>query len=99
MVRICNQATSFAEFLNGVQKQFFRGVLRKRCSENMQQIHRRTPMPKCDSIKLQRCYISLKYVLNSNMNLKSKRLLYKQIRGHIFFEKLSFYSSMLSMCF
>lgn len=56
-------------------------------------------MPKCDSIKLQRCYISLKYVLNSNMNLKSKRLLYKQIRGHIFFEKLSFYSSMLSMCF
>ena len=31
-----------------VQKQPFRGVLRKRCSENMQQIYRRTPMPKCD---------------------------------------------------
>ena len=30
------------------QKQPFRGVLRKRCSENMQQIYRRTPMPKCD---------------------------------------------------
>ena len=25
-----------------------RGVPRKRCSENMQQIYRRTPMPKCD---------------------------------------------------
>ena len=47
-------------------------------------------MPKCDSIKLQRCYISLKYVLNSNMNLKSKRLLYKQIRGHIFLKNFHF---------
>ena len=25
-----------------------RGVLSRRCSENMQQIYRRTPMPKCD---------------------------------------------------
>ena len=24
------------------------GVLRKSCSKNMQQIYRRTPMPKCD---------------------------------------------------
>ena len=30
------------------QKQPFRGVLRKRHSENMQQVYRRTPMPKCD---------------------------------------------------
>ena len=30
------------------QKQPFRGVLRKRCSGNMQQIYRRTPMPKCN---------------------------------------------------
>ena len=30
------------------QKQPFRGVFKKRCSENMQQIYRRTPMPKCD---------------------------------------------------
>ena len=29
-----------------------RGVLRKRCSKNMQQIYRRPPMPKCDFIKL-----------------------------------------------
>ena len=25
-----------------------RGVLRKKCSENMQQINRNTPIPKCD---------------------------------------------------
>ena len=30
------------------QKQPSRGVFKKRCSENMQQIYRRTPMPKCD---------------------------------------------------
>ena len=29
-----------------------RGVSRKRCSENMQQIYRRTPMPKCDFNKV-----------------------------------------------
>ena len=31
-----------------VQKQPVRGILRKSYSENMQQIYRRTPMPKCD---------------------------------------------------
>ena len=31
-----------------IQKQPPRGVLKKRCSENMQQIYRRTPMPKYD---------------------------------------------------
>ena len=30
-----------------VQKQPSRGILRKRCSQNMQQIYRRAPMPKC----------------------------------------------------
>ena len=34
------------------QKQPSRGVLRKRCSENMQQIYRRTSMPKCDFNKV-----------------------------------------------
>ena len=29
-----------------------RCVLKKRCSENMQQIYRRTPMPKCDFNKV-----------------------------------------------
>ena len=30
------------------QKQSFRGVLKKRCFENMQQIYKRIPMPKRD---------------------------------------------------
>ena len=34
------------------QKQSPRGVLKKRYSENMQQIYRRTPMPKCDFNKV-----------------------------------------------
>ena len=34
------------------QKQPSRGVLRKRCSQNMQQIYKRTPMPKCDFNKV-----------------------------------------------
>ena len=34
------------------QKQPSRGVLKKRCSENMQQIYMRTPMPKCNFSKV-----------------------------------------------
>ena len=34
------------------QKQPFRGVVRKRCSENLQRIYRRTPMPKKDFNKV-----------------------------------------------
>ena len=37
---------------NHSQKQQSRGILRKRCSENMQQIYRRTPTPKCDFNKV-----------------------------------------------
>ena len=35
-----------------VQKQPPRGVPTKRCSENMQQIYGRIPMPKCDFNKV-----------------------------------------------
>ena len=35
-----------------IQKQSSRSVLKKRCSGNMQQIYRRTPMPKCDFNKV-----------------------------------------------
>ena len=35
-----------------IQKQPSRGVLRKRCPENMQEIYRRTPMSKCDFSKV-----------------------------------------------
>ena len=40
------------------QKQPSRSVPRKTCSENMQQIYRRTPIPKCDfnKVALQRCW-------------------------------------------
>ena len=40
------------------QKQPPRGVPRKWCSENMQQIYRSTPMPKCDLKQLNRYRIS-----------------------------------------
>ena len=33
--------------VKNLQKQSSRGVLRKRCSENMRQIYKRTPMSKC----------------------------------------------------
>ena len=39
-----------------VQKQPFTGVFRKRCSENLQQIYRRTPMPNCDFNKVIKLY-------------------------------------------
>ena len=35
-----------------IKKQPPRGVLIKRCSENMQEIYRRTPVPKCDFNKV-----------------------------------------------
>ena len=35
-----------------MQKQPSRGVLKKRCSENMQHIYGGTPMPKCDFNKV-----------------------------------------------
>ena len=35
-----------------IQKQPSRGALRKRCSENIQQIYRRTPTAKCDFNKV-----------------------------------------------
>ena len=38
--------------LTNFQKQPSRGVPRKRCSGNIQQIYRRTPMPKCDFNKV-----------------------------------------------
>ena len=37
---------------SATEKQPPRGILKKRCSENMQQIYRRTPMLKCDFNKV-----------------------------------------------
>ena len=38
--------------INKIQKQLSRGILRKRCPGNMQQIYRRTPMSRCDFNKV-----------------------------------------------
>ena len=47
------------------QNQPFRGVLKKSCSENMLQIYRRAPMPKCDFNKVaHRSVISIKLFCN-----------------------------------
>ena len=50
-----------------LQKQPYRDVLSKRCSENMQQFCRRTPMLKCKSIKLlcNFCKITFRYGCSS----------------------------------
>ena len=40
------------EWINYFQKKPARGVLKKRCSENMQQLYRTAPMPKCDFNKV-----------------------------------------------
>ena len=42
-----------------MQKQPPRGVPRKNCSENMQQIYRRTSMPKCDFNKIALNFIEI----------------------------------------
>ena len=54
-IRISLHSTSFTScvsFADWNQKQPTRGVLGKRCSENMQQIYQRTPMSKCDFNKV-----------------------------------------------
>ena len=43
---------------NEIQKQPSRGVLRKRCSENMEQIYRRTPLPKCYTHRHERSLVN-----------------------------------------
>ena len=59
--RISNAKFSRSAFLSAYieitfflfyQKQSSKGVLRKRCSENMQQIYRRTSLPNCDFSKV-----------------------------------------------
>ena len=42
----------FLALFQYMQKQLSRGILRTRCSGNMQQIYQRIPMPKCDFNKV-----------------------------------------------
>ena len=46
----CGQQSEDINYIvmEDLKKHPFKGVLRKRCSENMLQISRRTPMPKCE---------------------------------------------------
>ena len=47
------KSSPFRHFVTkNVQKQPSRGVLRKRCAENMHQNYRRTPVPRCDLNKV-----------------------------------------------
>ena len=46
--RNCFQCMLYFRIPNEIQKQPPRGFLKKRCSENVQQIDRGTLMPKCD---------------------------------------------------
>ena len=63
-----------------IQKQSPRGILEKRCCENMQQIYRRTPMPKCDfdKVALQLCtstwVISCKFAAYFQNNFSQEHL-------------------------
>ena len=54
--------------LCNIQKQPPRGVLKKRCSENIPQIYRRTPMLKCDfnKVALDGCFCLLRIYFRLN---------------------------------
>ena len=58
-----------------VQKQPSRGVLRKRCPENMQQMYRKTPMPKCDFNKVVLQQWLLLMVIQQNLIISYKNQL------------------------
>ena len=51
-IKLCSHNQNMVVSVYHYQKQPPRGVPRKKCSENMQQIYRRTTMPKCDVNKV-----------------------------------------------
>ena len=88
-----------------MQKQPTRGVLRKRCSENMQQIYRRTTMPKCDFSKvswlwpiilnlsfmgISWCTV-LEYGLCTSTEIKKMCQSYKTISNSVFLSLIEFF--------
>ena len=58
-----------------LQKQSSRGVLRRRFPENMQQIYRRTPIPKCDFKKVAKQQLFLKNIFHLRFLLRFSILL------------------------
>ena len=59
LLKITAKATHFLPAKKKTQKQPSRGVLRKRYFVNMQQIYRKTPMPKELAINLQRNFFEI----------------------------------------
>ena len=53
---VINKITRTIKIINYIQTQPSRSVLKKSCSENMQQIYRRTPMRKCNFNKVARVH-------------------------------------------
>ena len=58
-----------------LQKHSLRGVVKKNCCENMQQIYRRTPMPKCDFNKVAK-QLSWNYISAWVENWRTAHLLH-----------------------
>ena len=58
-LRAYNCSQKAEKLIRWFQKQPPRGVLKKRCPGNMQQIYRRTPMPKCDFNKVASNFIEI----------------------------------------
>ena len=72
VIQIKTGTANAVEILNFyiVQRQPFRGVLSKRCSENMQQIYKRTLMPKLDFNKIAKYAANLQYPCRSVITLR-----------------------------
>ena len=56
----------YRHVISGFEKQPSRGVLRKRCYENIQQIYRTTPMSKCDFNKVAKHIFRTPYLKNTS---------------------------------
>ena len=93
-----------SHFLNS-QKQPSKGVFRKRCSENMQQIYRRAPMPKCDFNKVAKHIFRTPF----SMNISGRLLLNSNIHMHLYlyrfltftsngFYNINFLSDLMVVC-
>ena len=64
----------------GAEAAFQGGVLRKRCPENMHQIYRRTPIPKCNVKKITK-QLYLNQTLASAFSCKFGAYFYKNTYG------------------
>ena len=70
------------ETLISFWKQPSRRVLKKRCSENMQQMYRKTPMPECDFKKV---VLHAFYAINLNVLIGNTRKSYSILKSLYFY--------------